>query len=96
MYIAKGYFDTKFKQSFKKGDVVPTEIAEVYSRYVTEEEGELLVETPSAVEVVVETEADLIEDKIDVLEDQIDELEEDLEEIEDKKEKKGKKKGFWN
>jgi len=74
MYIAKGYFDTKFKKSFKKGDVVPSEIAEVYSRYVTKEsEDELLVETPSAVDVVVESESDLIEDKI---EDKIDDLEE--------------------
>jgi hypothetical protein len=89
MYIAKGYFDTKFKKSFKRGDVVPNEIAEQYLRYVTKDgDKELLVETPTAVEVIVEEEVKETEEPKET---------EEVEEVKEVKEtKKGKKKGFWN
>ncbi len=56
MYIAKKYFETN-KGSFKKGDVVPNELAEKYLRdveLVGSVKEELLVETPSKVDVIVE------------------------------------------
>jgi hypothetical protein len=86
MYIAKSYFETRFKKSFKKGDVVPSEIAEHYLRYVEKDgEKELLVETPSevSVEVSVETEEEV-------------ETKEETETKEEVETKKTKKKGFWN
>ena len=63
MYIATKLIETRFNKVFRKGDIVPDEIAEHYLRYVTKEEGELLVETPS--EVIVEKE-DIVEDIIDL------------------------------
>lgn len=93
MYIAKGYFDTKFKKSFKKGDVVPAEIAEVYLKYVTKEgDDELLVETPSEVTVTTVT-----VEKDESKEDEIlvDEEPKKVKKIK-KTEEKTKKKGFWN
>ena len=56
MYIAKKYFETN-KGSFKKGEVVPNELAEKYLRNVelvgsTKEE--LLVETPAEVMVEIQ------------------------------------------
>jgi len=93
MYIAKGYFDTKFKKSFKKGDVVPAEIAEVYLKYVIKEgDDELLVETPSEVTVTTVT-----VEKDESKEDEIlvDEEPKKVKKIK-KTEEKTKKKGFWN
>lgn len=93
MYIAKGYFDTKFKKSFKKGDVVPAEIAEVYLKYVIKEgDDELLVETPSEVTVTTVT-----VEKDESKEDEIlvDEEPKKVKKIK-KTEEKTKKKRFWN
>ena len=64
MYIAKKYFETN-KGQFKKGQEVPADIAVRYIREVNlvngvinetvpQVEEELLIETPQAVEVVVE------------------------------------------
>jgi len=65
MYIAKGYLETKFNKIFKKGDVVPDEIAEHYKNNVEKiNEDELLVETPSDVEVIIE-EPETIDETID-------------------------------
>lgn len=66
MYIAKGYLETKFNKIFKKGDVVPDEIAKHYKNNVEKiNEDELLVETPSDVEVIIE-EPETIDETIDV------------------------------
>ena len=63
MYIATGYFDTRFKKSFKRGEVVPNEIAELYSKYVTKDgDKELLVETPSEVTVTKVDEDEVLDE----------------------------------
>ena len=59
MYIAKNYFETRFSKYFKKGEVVPAEIAEQYLSRVTIEDGELLTETP------IEVETEVIEEELE-------------------------------
>ena len=54
MYKAKNYFETKYKTTYRKGDIVPDEIAKDYLTNVIKEEGELLVETPTEVQVITE------------------------------------------
>jgi len=69
MYIAKTYFETKFKKIFKKGDVVPAEIAEHYLTKVEKQgDDELLTETPSEVKVTIkntETFIDEVETEVE-------------------------------
>jgi len=65
MYIAIGYLETKFNKIFKKGEVVPDEIAEHYmSRVIKKGDGELLVETPTEIEVIVEPEEELPKEEL--------------------------------
>jgi hypothetical protein len=81
MYIAKSYLETKFNKIFKKGDVVPDEIAEHYLNNVTKvSDDELLVETPSDVEIIVKDDNELDDEK---------------ETITEEKKPKKKKKGFF-
>ena len=63
MFIATNYLETKFKKSYKRGEVVPNDIAKLYPKSVTEskdapKEAELLVETPSEIIVEVEVEVE--------------------------------------
>jgi len=65
MYIAKHYFETRFKQNFKKGDTVPDDIAKFYRRDVEE----LLIDDSSNVEAKIENsdlEETLIEENLDL------------------------------
>jgi len=78
MYIAKTYFETRFKKIFKKGDVVPAEIAEQYLTKVEKQgDDELLTETPSEVKVTVEdtktpeTFIDEVETEVDKVKDEV-------------------------
>jgi len=57
MFVAKQYLETRFNKIFKKGDIVPDEIAEYYMQYVEKKgDEELLVETPSDVTVEIKEE----------------------------------------
>ena len=67
MFIAKRYLETRFKRAFKKGEIVPDEIAKYYKRDVKEEVGELLIDDSSEIETKVEDLEDL-EDPEDLLE----------------------------
>jgi len=91
MFIAKNYFDTRFKKSFKKGEIVPDEIAKFYMNAVIEEKGELLTETPSEVKVTKEKVED-IEEKVEDIEEKVEDIEEKVEEEIKVKEKRSKKK----
>ena len=74
MFIAKKYFETNAGK-FKKGDIVPNDIAKKYFRDVEETEGELLVETPSPVTVAVVEETVEVEEAVEV-EETVEEAEE--------------------
>jgi len=66
MYVAKHYFETRFKQNFKKGDTVPDEIAKVYMKDVNE----LLIDNSSDVEIET-SEDNLKNDKSKLEEDNL-------------------------